>query len=118
MPVAVGDTFLIATGSPSDPNRNHLLVAIIDIPVDAGGMILLVPISSIKAERRHDTTCVILAADHVHPFTTLDSFVEYAVITQMTPKTILRRAIPDAGGNPGRSRLPDDLMRRVRQGRV
>jgi hypothetical protein len=116
MPIDVGDTFLIQTGSPSDPDRNHLLVAISDIPIDAGGMTLFVSISSIKEIKRHDKTCEILATDSAHPFITKDSFVDYSMITQALSETILRRAIPDWDGNRTRHRLPGDLIERIRQG--
>ena len=116
MPIRVGDTFLIQTGSPSDPDRNHLVVAISDIAIDAGGTILFVSIGSVKDGKRHDKTCEILAADDVHPFITKDSFVDYAMIAQVSSEAILRRAIPDGDGNRTRHRLPDDLIDRIRQG--
>jgi hypothetical protein len=116
VPITTGDTFLIQTGSPTNPNANHLVVALTDIPIDASGRILFVTISSVKTTKTHDKTCEIFAADGAHPFITRDSFVDYSIVHQLTPATMLQRAILGADGNPARQRLPDDLVRRIRQG--
>ncbi len=116
MPIAVGDTFLLPTGSPTDPSANHLLVAITDIPIDAGGMLLFVPVSSVKPARSYDKTCEIAAADAVHPFVIKDSFIDYSVPVLRAPAAILQQAIPGPDGLPTRQPLPGDLMMRIRQG--
>jgi hypothetical protein len=116
MPIAVGDTFLVTTGSSADPNANHLLVAITDIPIDAGGMLLFVPVSSVKPARSYDKTCEIAPADAAHPFITKDSFIDYSVPVLRTPTAMLHQAIPGPDGNPTRQSLPEDLIKRIRSG--
>jgi hypothetical protein len=116
MPIAVGDTFLMTTGSPTGSNANHLLVAITHIAIDAGGMLLFVPVSSVKPARSYDKTCEIAPVDAAHPFITKDSFIDYSVPVLRTPAAILNQAIPGPDGNPTRQSLPEDLIKRIRQG--
>lgn len=65
---------LYPTGSPNDPNKNHLLIVLND-PHGPPGQVLLVPICSIKPPKPHDATCELKAGDH--GFLRHDSYIDY-----------------------------------------
>lgn len=65
--------FLMPSGPPSDPYRNHLFIILTD--ASKNGSHLLVSISSIKPERYFDNACEIAIGEH--PFITSKSYVEY-----------------------------------------
>ncbi|EIJ42003.1 hypothetical protein BegalDRAFT_1100 [Beggiatoa alba B18LD] len=71
-------TFLIPSGSLSDPDRKHLFVLLNDSfldPVTNLEFILVVSITSLKSGIPYDATCVLKSGEH--PFIQHDSYVLY-----------------------------------------
>jgi hypothetical protein len=69
--------FLMPSGPPSDPYRNHLFAVLTD--ASKSGSHLLVPICTIKPNRYFDNACEIAVGEH--PFITGKSYIEYRLIT-------------------------------------
>jgi hypothetical protein len=71
--VARGNTLLIPSGTPREPDKKHLFVVLTDECKD--GFHLLVSISTIRPNVFHDPACIIKAGEH--PFIAMDSYAAY-----------------------------------------
>lgn len=70
-------TLLIPSGTEQDPNRKHLFI-LMNTPVTNEKLVLLLSLSSLKANRPHDATCIIQPEEVGHSFVTKPSFIEYS----------------------------------------
>ena len=70
-------TLLIPSGPDNDLDRKHLFILLTDPQDDGSGTkeVLLVSLSTIRANIPHDATCVLYPGDH--PFVKHESFVVY-----------------------------------------
>jgi hypothetical protein len=70
-------TLLIPSGTEQDPDRKHLFI-LLNNPVTDEKVVLLVSLSSLKAGRPHDPTCIIEVGETGHEFISRTSFVDYS----------------------------------------
>jgi len=70
-------SLLILSGSASDPTRNHLFI-LLNNPVTAERLVLLVSLSTVREGRYHDPACVIEPDSTSNRFIKKTSFVDYS----------------------------------------
>lgn len=78
-------TVLVPSGTAEQPDLKHLFILLND-PVNDEKLVLMVSISTIRAGRFHDTSCLLGIGDH--PFIRCDSFVLYAKARIESVKTL------------------------------
>lgn len=83
-----GSTLLIPSGTVSNPGGKHLFFVLTN-PC-AGNCHLLVSISTVRAGRMYDPTCILSPGDH--PFIEADSYVYYARSVQL-PHLGIRKCV-------------------------
>ncbi len=84
-------TLLIPSGTEQDPDRKHLFI-LLNNPVTAEKLVLLVSLSSLKPGRPHDPTCIIEPVETGHGFISKTSFVDYSK-AQIEPAEKLTRGV-------------------------
>lgn len=82
-------TVLIPSGTPQRPHLKHLFVLLND-PHGREQLVLIVSVSSIKPQGRHDQTCLLYPGDH--PFIAVPSFVMYAS-ARIEPASKIRKGV-------------------------
>lgn len=101
------NTLLLPSGTFESPDKKHLFI--IMTKVCANGQHLLVSVSSIKEEVRHDPTCELNVG--CHPFVTRPSFVFYAKASRAR-SDLLVKCVEGWVYTP-KERLADDVFARV-----
>lgn len=106
-------TLLIPSGIPQDPHRLHLFI-LLNNPVTAEQWVLLVSLSSIKAGRPYDATCVIDPNETDHEFIKKPSFIDYSK-TRLEPATKLMKGVTSGVLIP-KGTIEREIFERILQG--
>jgi hypothetical protein len=101
------NTLLLPSGTFESPDKKHLFVIMTKACAD--GQHLLLSVSSIKSEVKHDPTCELDAG--CHPFVTKPSFVLYAKASRVRSDLLIKCV--DGWVYTPKERLADDVFARV-----